>query len=486
VDTSGLEKRLTPLGERVLWALLLTPVAGSLGWVLLPILRSVITGKTYLDNNWFFIAFSFAPMMGGIIAAPVTLLVLPIVRSWLPGRDRVPLLLFAFAGLVAGFVSPLLFVLPRLMSFDVHQLVAPAMGAGSGLIVAIFYFYLTDGTSRVLLRLAVFATLSLYLVVPIGFSVWSDLHASKEPQELGTLNLDDLVTNKQLPSALRNISIDPYASAPITLFHRPHEAWLPPFEATIRVPPRLLEDFYVRWLTPGNNTPAISAMRLEALLPNLALRTQDNFNQFHSNKDKRYPHVLQDEDVLQVSVAYIAGPLPDAWFRQFVDCNRPNLEEDSAFPGLSIAPTHRPSDYGIGMWVACQSVDQLPDGHSPLIHCYKNPFTHVFDDRCTVDLVLPWRVYGTDMVTNRQPRSFHENGHGVYQSAGNGIMVSYDFPARRLSEWRRMRDLSMCLIEATVASIQEPVYPSRNAALCAEIKQAIADRKDALVESSLQ
>jgi hypothetical protein len=47
-----------------------------------------------------------------------------------------------------------------------------------------------------------------------------------------------------------------------------------------------------------------------------------------------------------------------------------------------------------------------------------------------------------------------------------------------------MRDLSLCLIEATVPSIREPDFPSRNAALCAQIKQAIVERRDALVESS--
>jgi hypothetical protein len=51
-------------------------------------------------------------------------------------------------------------------------------------------------------------------------------------------------------------------------------------------------------------------------------------------------------------------------------------------------------------------------------------------------------------------------------------------------KWRRMRDLSLCLIEATVPSIREPDFPSRNAALCAQIKQAIVERRDALVESS--
>jgi hypothetical protein len=467
-------------------------VAGSLGWALLPVLRLAFTGKAYLDSNWFLIAISFAPMIGGIIAAPVTLLALPIVRSWLPGRDRVSLFLSALAGLVSGFVSPLVLALPRPMSFDVHQLVgAPAMGAASGLIVAILYFYLTDGTRRVLLRSVVFATLSLYVVMPIGMSAWDKLQKLKEPSDLGDLNLDELITNKRLPWAFgwpfNEVVIDPYASAPITLYHRPHDGWTPPFEATIKVPPRLLEDFYVRRVVLGDSF-AVSAVRMEALLPSLTLRTPNNFEQFHNKKPGQNEHVLRDEDVLELTVAYVQnlGDVPDFWFRNSVNCKRPNLETDPAFPGLSVSPDDRPSDRGIGIWVACQSTDLLPDGHNPLIHCFKNPFTKAFDESCTVELVLPWRLYGPDMATIRAPRRFQNNGHTVDSSSGYGITAIYHFPARRLAEWRRIRDLSLCLIEATVVSIQEVVYPSRNDALCSEIKQALAERRDALVGSSAQ
>jgi hypothetical protein len=488
--TAALEGRPPSLGKSVFWAFVLTPVAGTLGWILLPVLRLIITGTWFLDSRpyGFFIGIAFAPIIGGIIAAPVTLLVLPILRRQLAGRDRASLFLFALAGLVSGFVSPLLFMLPRLMSFDAHQLGVPAMGAGSGLIVAILYFYLTDGTRRRVLRSAVFATLSLYVVIPIGISAWDKLQKLKEPSDLGDLNLDDFITNKRLPWQFNwpfnGVVIDPYASAPITLYHRPHDGWTPPFEATISAPPRLLEDFYVRWIARGD-TFAVSAVRMEALLPNLALRTPNNLEQFHNNKLGQNEHVLKDEDVLEVTVAYVKSS-GDSWFTTSVNCNSPNLEADPAFPGLSISVDNRPNDKGIGTWAACQSADLLPDGHNPQIHCFKNPFTQAFDESCTVELVLPWRLYGPDMAVIRAPRRFQSDGHLVYTTSGAGIKVGYHFPARRLGEWRRMRDLSLCLIEATVVSIPELVYPSRNAALCAEIKQAIAKRKDALVGSSAQ
>ena len=121
---------------------------------------------------------------------------------------------------------------------------------------------------------------------------------------------------------------------------------------------------------------------------------------------------------------------------------------------------------GIGVWLACQPEDELPDGHNLLIECYKNPF----DERCTVGLIVPWDYYGHDVAMARI--------HG-----GSGMIASFGFPARRLPEWRRMRDLSLS-IEATVPSIRDPDYPSRNAALCAQIKQAIVERRNSLVESS--
>jgi hypothetical protein len=146
------------------------------------------------------------------------------------------------------------------------------------------------------------------------------------------------------------------------------------------------------------------------------------------------------------------------------------LEADPAFPDLSISPNHRPSQWGIGVWLACRPEDELPDGHNLLIECFKNPFTHAFDEQCTVRLVLPSDFYGRELAIARVHR-------------GSGIIASFGFPAGRLPEWRRMRDLSLCLIEAAVPSIREPDYPSRNAALCAEIKQAIVEQRDALVES---
>ena len=461
-------------GERFLWGLVLTPLAGSLGLALLPLLRLVIPGQVapYLDNGgwrgWFVVGpfFPFAPLIGGVLAAPVTLLVLPLVRWWRPGRDKASILLFALAGLIGGFLSP------PLIPIGLQSPVWFGMGAASGLIVAVLYFYLTDGTCRAVLRSAVFGVLSLYVVFPVGASVWNYFLAPKPPSNLGDLNLDDLIRTKRLPPPFKDVTIDPYASSPITIYHRPGDPWAPPvFESTFSVPPRLLQDLFVQRMAPDGRF-VVGGIRMEALLPDLTLRTPSNFEQFHDKKQGQHDHVITYEDVLEVLIgAATGGIMPDDWSRRRVSCNESNLEADPAFPNLSISPNHRPSLWGIGVWLACQPEDELPDGHNLLIECYKNPFTHAFDEQCTVGLVLPWDFYGRDVATARI--------HG-----GSGIIASFGFPARWLPEWRRMRDLSFCLIEATVPTIREPDYPSRNAALCAEIKQAIVERRDALVETT--
>ena len=470
---AALEARVASWGERFLWGLVLTPLAGSLGAALLPLLRLVIPGEVapYLDSRgrlgWFVVAlfFPFAPLIGGVLAAPVTLLVLPIVRWWRPGRDMVSLLQFALAGLICGFLSP------PLIPIGLQSPVWFGMGAGSGLIVAVLYFYLTDGTRRAVLRSAVFGTLSLYVVFPIGASVWSNFLAPKPPSNLGSLNLDDLIRTKRLPSPFKGVAIDPYTSIPITIYHRPSDPTVPPvFESTFSLPPRLLKNLFVQRMAPDGRF-VVGGIQMEALLPDLTLRSPSNFEQFHRKKQGQHDNVITDEDVLEVLIgAATGGVMPDDWSRRRVSCNEPNLEADPAFAGLSISPNHRPSQWGIGVWLACQPDDELPDGHNLLVECYKNPFTHAFDEQCTVGLVLPWDFYGRDVAMARIHR-------------GSGIIASFGFPARRLPEWRGMRDLSLCLIEATVPSIREPDYPSRNAALCAQIKQAIVERRDALVES---
>jgi hypothetical protein len=471
------------LAHRILWGVLLTPLAGSFGAALLFAVGSVTNLRWDVrpDSSWQWtlaVLLFFAPIVGGFFAAPVTMLVLPIARGRLPRRGKGTLSLFALIGLVSGFLSPPLLMLTfaedKAQVFKLNSLLLAGLGAGSGLITAILFFFLTDGARRVWLRSACVGLLLSPVAVFVGAWLLRQPEMPKEPPALGDLKLHDLIKQKPIPRSLRGIAIDPNASTPFALFHRPHDSWTPPFEAKILVPPRLLHDFYVRSIDE-DGAIAVSAMRLEALLPDLALRTPKNLDALPDGA------VLNGYDVLDVTLAYVQqlGPFPDDWFRGYANCKRPNLEAEPDFDGLSVNPNHRPADWGIGMWVACQRADALPDGHEPVIHCWKDPFTKEFTT-CTVELVLPWQIFGPETAEMRAPRRVEHNGKKITRTSGWGIAVIYHFPAQRLPQWRRIRELSLCLIEATVVSIPELTYPGRDAALCARIKQALADRRDVL------
>jgi hypothetical protein len=88
------------------------------------------------------------------------------------------------------------------------------------------------------------------------------------------------------------------------------------------------------------------------------------------------------------------------------------------------------------------------------------------------------------MAALRAPRQFERRGSKLTATSGWGIAVIYHFPARRMPQWRRMRELALCLIEATVATISELAYPARDGALCARIKQALAEHSDVLAPTN--
>jgi hypothetical protein len=345
---SALTEHEAFLARRILWGVLLTPLAGSFGAALLLAARPEFPREALVLSGWGWILgtlFFAGPIFGGMFAAPVTLAVLPIARGRLPGRDKKSLFLLALIGLLSGFLSPVLLILA--FTFDKAFALGPSaltfagMGAGSGFIVAILYFLLTDGERRVWLRSTCIGLLLLPVAVFGGASLKNRIEEPKEPPALGDLRLHDLIRKKPIPAALREIAIDPNGSAPFTLVHRPDDSWTPPFEAKITVPPRLLHDFYVRW-TSEDGAIAVSAMRLEALLPDLALRSPANLDAFPDGA------VLDGYDVLDVTLAYVQqlGPFPDDWFRRKVRCKDANLEPDPDFDGLEREPEPPPRRLG--------------------------------------------------------------------------------------------------------------------------------------------
>jgi hypothetical protein len=104
-------------------------------------------------GNWaenslgFASSFVIAAITGGMFAAPVTLAVLPIVRCLRPGRDKMSFFVLAFSGLIFGFLSPVVIgiVMISRKGFSMDEwLLLGSMGAGSGLIMAVAWFFLTQ------------------------------------------------------------------------------------------------------------------------------------------------------------------------------------------------------------------------------------------------------------------------------------------------------------------------------------------------------
>ncbi len=191
------------------------------------------------------------------------LLVLPIVRWWRPGRDMVSLLQFALAGLICGFLSP------PLLRIGLQSCVWFGMGAGSGLIVAVLYFYLTDGTRRAVLRSDGFRDAIVVRRVSDRRISLEQFLAPKPLSNRGSRNLDDL--GKRLLRFQRR-RYRSYASIPITIYHRRSDATVPPVFESLSAYRRgfsgSLYSGWRRWAFRGRWN------EMEALLPDVTLRSR--------------------------------------------------------------------------------------------------------------------------------------------------------------------------------------------------------------------
>jgi hypothetical protein len=145
--------------RKIAWAVILTPIAGCVGLLLLMAFELIVgefpgapARQGFALSKDLGFSFAIAAIVGGIFAAPVTLVVLPFLRTAWPGRDRASFFVLAIAGLFFGFLSPL--VISFSTSDYRYSLInwsgvvgLGAMGAGSGLIMATVWFFLTLPTA---------------------------------------------------------------------------------------------------------------------------------------------------------------------------------------------------------------------------------------------------------------------------------------------------------------------------------------------------
>ena len=126
-------------------AAVVTVIAGSLGGALLIV--PVLISGAFRSEFWLVVAFSLflIPAFGSMYAAPVTLVVLPVVRWLLPGQDRVSFSVHLLAGLISGFFSPIAIAIVTAQNHVEYRALIGlgCVGAFCGLIAAVLWFRLT-------------------------------------------------------------------------------------------------------------------------------------------------------------------------------------------------------------------------------------------------------------------------------------------------------------------------------------------------------
>ena len=313
--------------------------------------------------------------------------------------------------------------------------------------------------------------LSLIGTAIFGIWVWSHIGSWRQELERKPIvYVDDFSTAPtERPFVLpwnRPPALDPYAVTPVTYLYRPIlMSSSPVFETELIAPPRLLHTIYWKSSDVDGHIVA-NAFIFSALLPNLELRTPSNQDREAGHGEH---HFFDTEDVLEVQIlnGQELGNVPDYWFRQFVGCGGIEVPADNLGPGLSINPRQ-----SSGPLIACLAADSLPDSNYPLIHCDRDVYTRK-PTRCVMELVIPWSSFGSGIAKNYRAARPGLSEHG--------LDMKFAFPAKRLSEWRRMRELSVCLVEAVVPQIEQIKYPSRDAALCEAMKTALIEKKESLV-----
>lgn len=131
-------------------AAVVTVTAGCIGGALLCgvfFVRWVAVSPTVAFESAFWgdvvVALFLIPVFGSLYAAPVTLVVLPVVRRLLPGQDRVSLAVHLLAGLISGFLSTVAIAIATVHAEYPAAIGLGFVGAFSGLMAAILLFRLT-------------------------------------------------------------------------------------------------------------------------------------------------------------------------------------------------------------------------------------------------------------------------------------------------------------------------------------------------------
>lgn len=286
-----------------------------------------------------------------------------------------------------------------------------------------------------------------------AFYVWPEEEEQKNtPYQLVALDKTPLV-ERLLMKRTGNLSaveaplrLDPYDSSLLKIKRRTHRDPPGRNQFTFLVPPSLIYKFSLRQ-EEGVSNPTTSALSVRISLPDYSQRTEVNHDQFEADLG----------DFLEITVASNqALGLPDSWQRQFISCDETQTRIPSEFNGLSMKDSP-----GTGILIGCEPVDELPNKVPPLLWC-------LGDTRglksCEFLFVLPWRLFAEN----------DDKGNTLWgHRSGDGVVIRVKYPATYLSQWRYLRDVSFCLVEAMIPELSEIHTPSRNSRLCEQIGQSL-------------
>ena len=122
--------------------LLLTPVAGFLGSALVFSFLGTLLPVTPFTTELLIIALVVGGIFGSMLAAPVTLVALPLAGWLAPGRNWRHLSIVLVVGIGAGFASPAVFY-PTMDEDGTRPVGLWLLGSLCGLAVAIPFYFLT-------------------------------------------------------------------------------------------------------------------------------------------------------------------------------------------------------------------------------------------------------------------------------------------------------------------------------------------------------
>jgi hypothetical protein len=124
---------------KLIWGLVLTPVAGLIG-ALVPLTIDPHSLRTELG-----LIIAAGISFGSLIAWPVTIVIFPILRNIWSDRGLKSFLIFLLSGLLFGFLVPSIFYVIMAGFWSTPKALELAtIGAISGFLTAIPYFFLTN------------------------------------------------------------------------------------------------------------------------------------------------------------------------------------------------------------------------------------------------------------------------------------------------------------------------------------------------------